>query len=108
MGAPRRRRDGGRPWGRLGAVAPPRKRSSTAASPSPGKPLKPLLKWPGGKTRELGKLRERWPARVGTYFEPFMGGGAAFFAMRPAKAVLGDLHPELVGLYRGVEYSTAA
>jgi DNA adenine methylase len=64
--------------------------------------VKPLLKWPGGKTRELSVVRERWPEDVGTYVEPFVGGGAVFFDRAPARAVLGDANPQLMGLYRRV------
>lgn len=65
--------------------------------------MKPLLKWPGGKTRELAVVRDRWPERVGTYVEPFVGGGAVFFDRAPACAVLGDANPQLMDLYRRVQ-----
>ena len=64
--------------------------------------MKPLLKWPGGKTRELAVVRARWPEQVGTYVEPFVGGGAVYFDRAPARAVLGDAHPVLMDLYRRV------
>ena len=37
--------------------------------------MKPIIKWPGGKSRELARFREQMPP-VKTLVEPFMGGGA--------------------------------
>jgi DNA adenine methylase len=42
------------------------------------------------------------PARYGTFLEPFLGGGALFFALRPKKAVLADVNERLIRTYRGV------
>jgi DNA adenine methylase len=61
----------------------------------------PFLKWPGGKRwlvpwlQEL--IRER---RFDRYFEPFLGGGALFFALRPRKSVLSDVNPDLINAYK--------
>jgi DNA adenine methylase len=72
-------------------------------SPEPpaGHP-RPFLKWAGGKRQLLPTLRQHVPARMGTYFEPFVGGGALFFATRPARAVLADVNVRLVRAYCGV------
>ena len=66
-------------------------------------PITPFLKWPGGK---------RWAAPVlvplmrghlrSRYFEPFLGGGAVFFRMRPGMALLSDINLDLVNVYRSV------
>ncbi len=42
------------------------------------------------------------PRRYGRYFEPFVGGGALFFRLRPAEAFLTDINAELVDCYRAV------
>ena len=69
---------------------------------------RPFLKWAGGKTQLLPRLLERVPARVHTYYEPFLGGGALFFALAsdperaPRHAVLGDLSAELITAYATV------
>ena len=38
----------------------------------------------------------------GRYIEPFFGGGALFFALRPENAIIADSNPELVNMYRQV------
>jgi len=66
---------------------------------------KPFLKWAGGKTRLLHALRRYIPSCFGTYFEPFLGGGALFFDVAPDIAVLGDANPELINCYKVVKDS---
>lgn len=41
----------------------------------------------------------------GRFVEPFVGGGAVYFALSPKKADLGDLNVELIELYRGIALS---
>ncbi len=74
------------------------------APPPSGRPVaaRPILKWAGGKQQLLPRLLSRLPERYGRYVEPFFGGGALFFALAPADAVIGDANPELVNLYRQV------
>lgn len=69
--------------------------------------VEPFLKWAGGKRLLLPQLLEhiRPPARGGKYFEPFLGGGAVFFALRPEAAYLSDASPELINAYRAVQDS---
>jgi DNA adenine methylase len=66
----------------------------------------PFLKWAGGKRQLLPRILDLAPARIDTYYEPFVGGGAVFFALaaegRFARAVLGDANPELVNCYQTV------
>ena len=68
-------------------------------------PVDPIVKWAGGKSRLLGELTSRLPnARqwTGKYFEPFAGGLALYFHLRPRTAVLADMNPELINLYKVV------
>jgi len=66
----------------------------------------PFIKWAGGKTQLLESILPRLPDRIRTYYEPFIGGGAVFFALcragRIHDAVLGDMNHELIGTYRAV------
>ena len=63
---------------------------------------RPILKWAGGKQQLLPELMARMPATYGRYIEPFIGGGALFFALAPEHAVIADANPELINLYRQV------
>jgi DNA adenine methylase len=68
---------------------------------------RPFLKTVGGKTQLLPELLARVPASFKMYFEPFVGGGALFFALAmrgvlTGQAVLGDTNRRLVRTYRGV------
>ncbi len=62
-------------------------------------PARPFLKWVGGKSQLLLEIKNKMPKNYGTYFEPFVGGGAVFFRERPKKAVLIDINAELINAY---------
>lgn len=64
--------------------------------------MEPLLKWPGGKRRELSVLRPFLPPLIGRYVEPFVGGGALFFDQEPERATISDLNPDLISFYHCV------
>ncbi len=63
------------------------------------KAIKPFLKWAGGKTQLIGELEQFIPSCYDTYIEAFLGGGALFFHLRPSKAILSDINPELINCY---------
>ncbi len=63
---------------------------------------KPFLKWAGGKSQILGLLLAKTPKNYGKYIEPFVGGGALFFAINPNSGVIADSNPELINAYRCV------
>lgn len=64
--------------------------------------LKPLIKWSGGKGDEIKQFEHHLPASYTTYIEPFIGGGALFFHLCPDKAVIADVHTELVDFYASI------
>jgi DNA adenine methylase len=66
------------------------------------------LKWAGGKGQLLGRLRGHVPQDYGRYFEPFLGGGALFFALRPARGVLSDVNQEIIDCYTAVRDEVSA
>lgn len=61
-----------------------------------------FLRWAGGKRKLVPRLQELFPARYRRYYEPFMGGGALFFATTPERAILSDLNEDLMETYRWV------
>jgi len=80
---------------------------SVSALPSP------FLKWAGGKRQLLPRILQAVPARMRTYYEPFLGGGAVFFALVAQgrhfdRAVLGDANEELIRCYRAVQRDVGA
>ena len=64
--------------------------------------LKPLIKYRGGKSKEFPQYERFIPKEFDTYYEPFVGGGATFFRLMPATAVIGDINEPLINFYRGV------
>lgn len=64
---------------------------------------RPFLKWAGGK-QWLASIADRLlpPNFCGTYHEPFLGGGAIFFALSPSKSVLCDTNEELIATYQAL------
>ena len=46
--------------------------------------MKPFVKWAGGKEHELSVIMENMPKKINNYIEPFLGGGALYFAARKA------------------------
>ena len=65
-------------------------------------PATPFVKWAGGKTSLLPELLKHVPDRLRRYHEPFVGGGALFFAVAPRRAVLSDANGELIHCWRQV------
>ena len=71
----------------------------------------PFLRWAGGKrwlATSLAPLLAKRLTPTSTYYEPFLGAGAVFFALRPERAVLSDLNVDLVATYSAVAKHTAA
>jgi DNA adenine methylase len=61
----------------------------------------PFLKWVGGKTRLLDTILPLIDTRMTAYYEPFIGGGAVFFALTPKVPVfLSDNNPRLITTYK--------
>ena len=67
--------------------------------------VKPFLRWAGGKQWISQRISKLIPSSIGTYFEPFLGGGSLFFATSPQKAVLSDLNSRLAETYQRLKDS---
>lgn len=64
--------------------------------------MKPLIKYRGGKTKEIPNIMWHIPRFSGRYVEPFFGGGALFFYLEPRRAIINDINSKLMNFYRGV------
>jgi len=89
-------------------AAPPRADPRRDRAPGSRADAKPVLKWAGGKRQLLEPIlafvAEAFPERIGTYYEPFAGGAAVFFALAAQKkferAKLTDKNEDLICVYR--------
>ena len=61
--------------------------------------ISPFLKWAGGKRWLADRHLNIFPEDYNRYIEPFFGGGAVFFKLRPKKALLSDKNDDLINTY---------
>ena len=75
-------------------------------------PAKPFVKWVGGKRSLLPELLKRIPPEFNNYYEPFVGGGALFFALKNERklnlagggqAFLSDVNFDLINTYQVIQ-----
>ncbi len=64
--------------------------------------LTPLIKYPGGKSSEIPIIKKYLPEKMGSYIEPFVGGGALFFYLNNDCNYINDKSEELMLLYEYV------
>jgi DNA adenine methylase len=62
-------------------------------------PLKPFLKWAGGKRWLTSRHSHLLPSKYSAYHEPFLGSGAVFFHLQPKRAFLSDANVHLIECY---------
>ena len=65
--------------------------------------MKPLVKYRGGKSKEIPHLIKHLPKFTGRYIEPFFGGGALYFNLEPKKAIINDINSKLMAFYTGIK-----
>lgn len=68
--------------------------------------LLPFVKWAGGKRQLLDRIKERLPLKYNNYFEPFVGGGAVLFGLKPEKAIINDINASLINAYKVIAHNT--
>lgn len=61
--------------------------------------MNPVLKYRGGKSREIPNFEQYIPNAYNRYIEPFFGGGALFFHLEPENAIINDLNTRLMSFY---------
>jgi DNA adenine methylase len=72
------------------------------------KPMRPVLKWAGGKRQLLPALRPFYPASFKRYIEPFVGSGAVFVDLHNRGVLTGrdvrlsDINGDVIGCYRAI------
>lgn len=76
------------------------KKGSTSLIIQDTKTLHPFVKWAGGKTQLLPKLKSFMPIKFNNYFEPFVGSGSLLFDIKPKVATINDLNSELICSYK--------
>ncbi len=64
--------------------------------------MKPIIKYQGGKTRELPTIRGLLPDKYDTVLEPFAGGAAVSFDLGH-RSILNDFNPALINMYRAIK-----
>lgn len=65
--------------------------------------IKPLLKWAGGKEKELPIIQKKLPQKINRFVEPFVGGGSVFLNLGRDEIFINDKSKELINLYRLVK-----
>jgi DNA adenine methylase len=69
--------------------------------------MKALLKWAGGKERELKSILPKSPKHINNYYEPFFGGGAVYFSIGKidGRNFVNDASNELIDFYQSIKSS---
>lgn len=62
--------------------------------------MNPVLKYRGGKSREIPRFLQYIPDDFNRYIEPFLGGGAVYFHIEPENAILNDVNQRLITFYQ--------
>jgi DNA adenine methylase len=62
--------------------------------------MNPVLKYRGGKSREIPRFLQYIPDDFNRYIEPFFGGGAVYFYVEPENAIINDVNERLMTFYR--------
>lgn len=65
--------------------------------------MKPILKYCGGKSKEIKNFLQFVPRDYNKYVEPFAGGAALFFYLEPQCALINDINSKLIDFYRAVQ-----
>ncbi len=67
--------------------------------------MNPIIKYRGGKSKEIIHFVRNMPKEYDRYIEPFLGGGALYFYLQPEKAIVNDINTRLYEFYKGIQQS---
>lgn len=65
--------------------------------------MNPMIKYRGGKSKEISHFINNMPEKYNRYVEPFLGGGALYFYLEPEKAVVNDVNEKLYVFYHEMQ-----
>lgn len=63
----------------------------------------PMLKYRGGKSKEISHFVNNMPSDYDRYIEPFLGGGALYFYLEPKRAIINDVNEKLFLFYQEIK-----
>ena len=71
--------------------------------------MNPMIKYRGGKSKEISHFISNMPDNYNRYIEPFFGGGALYFYLEPQNAIINDVNTKLYLFYKQMqeEYPSA-
>lgn len=58
-----------------------------------------IVKYPGGKEKELDLIKKHLPEHIRYYYEPFVGGGSVYLGIDAEKYFINDFSSDLINLY---------
>lgn len=64
--------------------------------------MKPMIKYRGGKSKEIKEFLQFIPHNYDRYVEPFAGGAALYFYLEPQSALINDINTKLIDFYLAV------
>lgn len=67
--------------------------------------MKPFVKWVGGKTQHIDLLKTILPNHFDSYIEPFAGGAALMYQIKPKNVILNDINFELIKSFNTIKNS---
>lgn len=65
--------------------------------------MNPMIKYRGGKSKEIVHFIHHMPHQYSRYIEPFLGGGAFYFYLQPDHAIINDVNFKLYCFYKEIQ-----
>ncbi|MCI8992222.1 MAG: DNA adenine methylase [Eubacterium sp.] len=65
--------------------------------------MNPMIKYRGGKSKEIAHFIDNMPRDYSRYVEPFLGGGALYFYLQPEQAIINDINSRLYRFYKEMQ-----
>lgn len=65
--------------------------------------MNPMIKYRGGKSKEISHFISNMPENYNRYIEPFFGGGALYFYLEPQNAIINDVNTKLFSFYKQMQ-----